>query len=426
MAHKFFGLSVADLAIEGQKIETSLLRAVLDNAYLQINGRYFAVEGQVNLDDLLISRPGGVVRMKQQGMAGRLDQGSGDSQLGMGMLEYMKGFNEDSTGWSRNSAGTNGDALKSPITATESNIVTNRADMRVDLIARNFAEGYRDLFRLMLKLVSQYQADEAVVKLRGEWVPIKPREWRDGFDMSINVGLGTGNRDQQVGHLMMMRREQDIGLQMGTVNPQNVYAAQKEIVRALGYKTPDKFFSDPSKAPPHQQPPMPEMVKAQSAMQLKQMDLEHDAKKFTADLQLKMQANEQAHQARIAEIQKQYELQASNDQRDAQREQAKAMYDREIAAAEQENKRQLAVMDAEIQKYKADLDAQVKLTIAQQSAAPAIDLSPVQASLDALAQHLAAPVEIVRGPDGKALGVKRGDTVRQVKRGPDGRAMGLQ
>src|SRR5574340_229687 len=144
-------MSVADLALEGQRINTALLRGVLDNTYLQINGRYFAVDGQVNLDDLLTSRPGGVVRVKQPGAAGRLDQGAGDSQLGMGMLEYMRGFKEESTGWSRNAAGNDPGALSTPVTATQATIVTNRADMRLDLIARNFAEGFRDLFRLMLK-----------------------------------------------------------------------------------------------------------------------------------------------------------------------------------------------------------------------------------------------------------------------------------
>ena len=76
LPHVFFGLSVADLAMEKQKSKTSLIRAAHDNTYLEANGRYYAVEGQVNLDDLLTSRPGGVVRMKSPGMAGRLDQGA--------------------------------------------------------------------------------------------------------------------------------------------------------------------------------------------------------------------------------------------------------------------------------------------------------------------------------------------------------------
>jgi len=37
-----------------------------------------------------------------------------------------------------------------------------------------------------------------------------------------------------------------------------------------------------------------------------------------------------------------------------------------------------------------------------------------------------APRSIVRGPDGKAIGVQIGNQLKQVTRGPDGRAIGVQ
>jgi hypothetical protein len=52
VTHRFFGRSLADLVIELQKIKTGLIRALLDNAYL------------ATLDDLLVARPGGLVRTK--------------------------------------------------------------------------------------------------------------------------------------------------------------------------------------------------------------------------------------------------------------------------------------------------------------------------------------------------------------------------
>jgi soluble cytochrome b562 len=298
--HKFFGLSVADLAMEGQKVKTSILRGMLDNMYLQVNGRYFAVEGQVNLDDLLTSRPGGIVRLKQPGMAGRLDQGMGDSQLGMSMMEYMTGYLEESTGWTRYNQGTDGDSLND--TATGVNIVTNRADMRLDLIARCFAEGFRDLFRMILKLVSQYQQKPAIVKLRGNWVPINPREWRNGFETTVNVGLGTGNKDQQVSHLMALLQQQQTGLQIGDATPQTVYQTHRELVKALGFKSPDKFFVDPGNAPA----PNP----AQGQMQLEQMKANVKAQADIQGQQARAQADAQIEAVRIqsAERMKQMEI----------------------------------------------------------------------------------------------------------------------
>lgn len=359
MPHKFFGLSVADLAEEGQKISTMMLRGVLDNTYLQINGRYFAVDGQVNLDDLLTSRPGGVVRMKQAGMAGRLDQGAGDSNLGMGMLEYMKGFTEDATGWSRNSAGTDTNALNSQVTATQATIVTNKADMRTDLIARNFAEGFRDLFRLILKLCSQYQQKEEIINLRGEWVPMSPREWRNGFTAKINVGIGTGNKDQQVAHLNLLIQQQGTGMQIGTATPQNVYEAQKELTKALGFKSGDKFFTDPAKVPPRQDPHISaEQAKTQATMQL-----EH------AKAQMKQQTDMQAKQAEIQLERERMQMQAQVDtnrqQVEAQQQQAKMQMERELeqwkAQLKAQTDRELEMMRRETAVVIAKINAEAKL-----------------------------------------------------------------
>lgn len=50
----------------------------------------------------------------------------------------------------------------------------------------------------------------------------------------------------------------------------------------------------------------------------------------------------------------------------------------------------------------------------------------IAGQLHEMAEEIAAPAEIMRGPDGKAMGVRRGKRVRTIKRGPDGRAMGIE
>ena len=365
MPHKFFGLSVADLAMEGQKVNTALLRGVLDNTYLQINGRYYAVDGQVNLDDLLTSRPGGVVRVKQAGAAGRLDQGAGDSQLGMGMLEYMKGFQEDATGWSRNSAGNDPDALKGGITATQANIVTNKADMRLDLIARNFAQGYRDLFKLMLKLVSQYQQKEDVVRLCGQWTPINPREWRNGFDITVNVGLGTGSKDQMVAHLTQMLQIQAQALQIGVAQPQNVYEAAKQLAQTLGFKSPDRFFTDPSQNPQPQKPD-PEMAKVQAQVQIEQ-----------SKAQLKAQTDQQSKEFELQLERERMQMQA---QVDTHRQQVEAQ--QQALKLQQEKELEQIKIQAQMQleQFKAEMQQQTALAVARINAEATVARAELQAS----------------------------------------------
>lgn len=357
MPHKFFGLSVADLAMETQRVNTALLRGVLDNTYLQINGRYFAVEGQVNLDDLLTTRPGGVVRVKQPNAVGRLDQAAGNSELGMSMLEYMKGFNEDSTGWTRYNQGADGDSLNQ--TATGVQIVTNRADMRLDLIARNFADGFRDLFKLMLKLVSQYQDKEDEINLSGQWVGINPTEWRHGFTFSINVGLGTGNKQQQIQQLMVLLNEQKQALAVNVATPENIYHTMQELAKAIGYRSADKFFTDPTGKPP---PPNPaiqqEQAKLQAQMQIEQAKLQANAQIEQAKMQAQQQVDINRQQAE--QLQHQAKVEA-----EAQLKQLEAAMKTQLEQQRMQHEQTIKQAELELERWKTQLDNETKVVIAQ-------------------------------------------------------------
>jgi hypothetical protein len=367
--HKFFGLSVADLAMEGQKTETALLRAALDNAYLEVNGRYFAVEGQVNLDDLLSSRPGGVVRTKAPGMVGRLDQGKGAMGEAMSMLEYMKGYNEDSTGWSRLSQGNDPGSLNKAETATKTNIVTNKADMRVDLIARNFAEGFVDLFKMMLKLVCQHQSKKASIRLSGEWVDMDPREWRNQFDVGINVGLGVGNKDQQIQHLMALQNAQAQGLAIGIAKPENLYSSSLEMAKAMGFKSAEKFFSKPD---PNATPPDP----MAGQMQIEQMKV-----------QAKTQADMQAKQADIQLERERMQMQA---QVDANRQQQEAAQQREKVQAEMQLEQFKFERSMELEQLKIQAQSQTQVEIARINAASKLDAAQITAQTTLSAEQESA------------------------------------
>ena len=292
LPHRFFGLCPADQAIEPQRLKTSLWRASLDGLYSSINGRTFAVDGQVNLDDLMTTRPGGIVRVKSAGMVGPLIEGKPDLGAAQAMMELAEVAKENRTGFTRYSQGTSADSLNH--TATGINVITNRADSRVELIARVFAEtGFKDLFGMILKLVSQHQDQATVARINGKWVNFDPREWKNQFDFSVNVGLGTGNKDQQVQHLMALLQAQQNAMPLGLATPQNVHAALTKLAEGLGFKQADSFFTDPSHAPPKPPaPPPPEVMKAQMEMQIRQQEAQAkqqaDAAKFQADQQLAM------------------------------------------------------------------------------------------------------------------------------------------
>lgn len=366
LPHKFFGLSIADLAFDSQLTKTALLRAKIDNTFLQVNGRYFAIDGQVNLDDLLTSRPGGVVRIKQPGAVGRLDQGAMDGSADS-MLEYMEQFLESSTGWTRMSQGMNAGSLQG--TATGMNIVTNKDDMRLDLIARNFAEGFCDLFKLMLKLVCQHQHEPVEIKLNGAWMSVDPTEWRNEYDVSINVGLGVGNKDQRVQHLMALSQKQEAGLQIGVATPENVYNANVELAKELGYKTVDKFFTDPSKQPPRPPPPPPYQVQVEQMKQ--QGEAQHNQFLAQAEQQ-KIAMQDQQHQREIqrdldVERMKQsmeMQQQTALNQLEAQRDELKARLDAQVAQHQATLDAQREADRLAFDKWKAELEASVKIQVA--------------------------------------------------------------
>ncbi|PXX41648.1 portal protein [Undibacterium pigrum] len=360
LPHTFFGLSIADLAMESQKTKTSILRSQLDNLYLNVNGRYYAVEGQVNLDDLLTSRPGGVVRIKQPGAVGRLDQAQGNTGEAMGLLEYIQQDLENKTGWTRYSQGNDSDGLNQ--TAQGMNIITNKADMRLDLISRNFAEGFTELFKLVLKLICQHQDKKAQVRLSNGWVDIDPREWRNQFDVSINVGIGLGNKDQKVNHLMALLAQQEKVFPLGIANPQGIYQSSSELARLLGFKNGDKFFSDPAKNPPAPPPPPdPAQMQMQAEQQKTQMQMQASKEKHMMDMQMRERELQQEAMLRERELQLEAQKQQAQSQNDMQERQHKAQLDAQLAQQRMEFERWKAQLEAETRMMVARIAAEAKM-----------------------------------------------------------------
>jgi len=309
--HKFFGLSVADLVMDLQLMKSTLMRNLMDNMYNQNFGRYAVLEGQANLDDLLTQRPGGVVRVKSPNAVMPLSTPALEP-YSFQMLEYLDGVRESRAGVSRMSQGMNENALTSHTTATAVNAVMTAAQSRVELIARNFAEtGVKDLMITIYELLHKNQDKKRVVRLRNEWVPVRPDVWRDQYDCTVSVALGSGNKDQQMMHLSQMIQFAGEAMKGGLpiVNAQNMYNMGAALVKAMGFQNVNDFLTDPSQAPPQQ--PDPQQQLDQMEMQIKQKELEIKA----ADVQVKAQKIQQEYQKDAVDAQlKVAELQLEREQ----------------------------------------------------------------------------------------------------------------
>jgi hypothetical protein len=260
-SHKLVGLSLADLTMDLQLIKSTLIRQMIDNAFLSNWPRIEVADDGVNentYDDLLTLRPGGVVRSRRIGsIQPMMIPFTADKSFPL--VEYLDQTQEVRTGVARHNQGINPDDLNK--TATGVSLLQQAAAQRVELFARIFAHGVEQLMRGVMRLVRKHQQQERIIRVTGDWMRVNPREWRQDMPLSVSVGLGTGNRDQTLQHLMQIIQlqgtivQQQQGVSGPLVYPQNVFDALKALQENAGFKS--SFFADPSQDPPPGTPPPP-------------------------------------------------------------------------------------------------------------------------------------------------------------------------
>jgi len=255
---------------------------------MQNSARTVVVDGQANLDDLLTTRPGSIVRVKSPNAVTAL-QTPNFLNEGLAMMQKIDQLKEKRSGVPNQLMGLNPDTInKSHTTAQSVNQMMQSSTQRIELIARSFAEGVKDLFKNILSVVCEYQDRERIIKLRGKFVSIDPREWVNRYDCTVQVGLGTGNQDQRLDVLQKVLSVQEKLLQaggLGLVTPQNIYNTLENYLQNSGYKDASQFFVNPAQQPP--QPPKPKQQ--DPAIELAAKDIEMRAAKNQADIQLKQQ-----------------------------------------------------------------------------------------------------------------------------------------
>jgi len=333
--HKFFGNSLADRTVDLQLIKTTITRQMLDNLYLTNNARVVAVEGQVNLDDLLTSTAGGVIRAKSQGAVQQLVVQNVANQA-FPMLQYLDTVQSKRTGVSDASQGLD-PAILQNVTAAAVASMQQAGAGKIELMARIFAEtGVKSLFQGILHLLCKYQDKARMVRMRGEFVEFDPRTWANQYDVSINVGLGAGNRQEQMAMLsMVLAKQEQLIAQYGPANPYVSPAQYRgtlgRMVEIAGFKDSAEFYKaiTPEQDqmlsnPPPQEQQMPPEV--QAIMARTQAEIQANQAKAQADIQLKQQQQqidmEMAQQKAVLEMQMMREKEAAKLQLEREKQQA--------------------------------------------------------------------------------------------------------
>jgi hypothetical protein len=377
--HKFYGQSLADRTIDLQLIKTTITRQMLDNLYLTNNARVTVVDGQANLDDLLTSTPGGVIRVKNPQAVNQLVVQNVAAQA-FPMLEYLDSVQAKRTGVSDAQQGLNPDIL-SNVTAAAVAAMQGAAAGKLELMARIFAEtGVKSLMQGILHMVCKYQDKPRVVRLRGQYVQFDPREWSNQYDVSINVGLGTGSRQEQLAMLnMIMAKQENILQGYGPANPLVSVGQYREtlgrLIEAAGFKDTDSFFKPVppevdqmlSQPQQQQQQPDPTMILAQVEQQKAQLKAQSDAARLQADIQVetaKLQSEREKAMADIAIQQAKLELEREKNSVKLEIEQAKLLADNAIAVRQQSlAERQQIIAELEMVQQQIDQESQAAMNL---------------------------------------------------------------
>ncbi|WP_175658203.1 portal protein [Burkholderia vietnamiensis] len=341
LPHLAFGVSVAEQAQNAQLNQTQLMRALIDNVNLGANAQMYVVDGEVNIDDAMDSRPGALIRVKTPESIGVIQSGSGDTGGVTSLLEILDTMKQERTGVQKLTQGSDADIVNE--TATGYQAMTERSEQRIKLMAREFAEnGFKPLALRVQKLLAQYQDEYMQIRLNGQTVEADPMDAANQYDVDVKVGLGTGDKSRTVAGLnqVLQMQMQAISTASGLSNLNLVHNTIEKLVKAMGFPSPEEFFCPPPAPMP--QPPQPQL---------------------SPDMQAKIQIEQQSVQAEASRQQRQAELDAMRIRAQAQNDnqQSELAHQREMAKLQMEHnmEREKLYIQAAIQREQAALQAMV-------------------------------------------------------------------
>lgn len=394
LTHRFEGISVADLVDDMQRIHTSILRGQLDNLALANNQETVVLTDsngtpRANLDDLLNRRPGGIMREYVQG-AVRPYAERWQGIEAMPMLEQLNVEKENRTGYTRYSQGLDADSLNK--TARGVSMIMNASQKRMKLMARIVAECLmKPVFKGVFKTLTDFGMEPLAMRINGRFVQYDPQEWRDGYDMTVNVGIGTGDKVEQQQMLMTIAQAQAAVASSPfagkLLTPKNVFNLQKRVAETAGFKSAEEFWTDPDTVQP--QPPQPnpqvmvEQAKLQADQQKTQAQMQVDAQKSAQEMQWEREKFmlEQHFDAQQKELDRQHQLQLET---------VKARMNGAMNAAVANGRKPSIDDDGEVTEEPGPQEM-LMLQVAQ--------------SLQMLAQAMNAPKQVIRDETGRAVGV---------------------
>ena len=266
----------------------------------------------------------------------------------MTALAYLDQLTEAKSGVTSTSTGLNSDALQST-TSQAVQATVQASEGQTEVMVRNLANGMRDLFKLMLRDMRTNVDEEKMARINGEYVPIDPRVW-DEYDVSINVGLGTGrDQEREVALQQALQMQTTVysqyGPQNGLVNLTNIRNTLTDMLSYAGIQNADRYFEPMTPEKEQQMLQAQQQAAQQAAQQQQQGDDQSQA--FIMGEQMKGQAKIAAQQM--------------SDQNKLQTQSMKNQLERERLAVESDLKRDQMAQDLLVDA--ADIDGKYQTNV---------------------------------------------------------------
>ena len=386
--HSHIGSSIYDQVKDLGLGKTVLTRQFFDGAYMQTNGQKIVnVDNCPNLDDFLVSRVGGIMRVNgDPSQAVFFPQIPDNGPSILSALQYMDDMVTRRTGVQTNAPnGMDPNSLNNSVTATAVQSASSQAAERTKLIAMTLVSGFKDLFLITHSLLCKHSTKPLQMKLNNKWAIVNPREWTRRTDFKINVGLGTGSPQMKMGALQAMMPVMQAAQQMGLAGPEEAYNYGCEMWKAAGYPVYERFLHPPPTGPdgkPQMPPPQPppevqvEQMRGQTAVQIAQAKNQGDMQSAQMHAQIQQSAEQARTQADVT-------IQQHKIQTDSQIELEKAKL--QMAMDDQKHNR-----DMQTQLAIANINAAAKIEVARITALIANGQAMVEAQMAAAQEPMSA------------------------------------
>jgi len=299
--HNYTGISLWDEMYSIQDAKTTIIRSIIDGTKLSSNPRIGVLTGGVNIDDILTSRTGGIVRMDNPNAIVNIPSAE-VPQSSYSFLEMMDGVRRDRGGsaidtasQAQKIAGQTAHGIERTMSSMEQNNL---------LLARTFSETFvRELFEELHNVIRKYHPGQLTRKINGKWISQVPNNWNRRRSLIVTLGGSEATKRKKVAALgQVINYQKELLMnKSGLANEDKLFNSLRTISRLSNIKDPEAFFVDPDSKEYKQEQATKTQKEAQEKEkndQSKQMMVQAQAQIGQAEL-MKGQASLQSAQAKL-------------------------------------------------------------------------------------------------------------------------------